>query len=290
MGRKLKRVPLDFKWPIDKTWEGYLNPFWKKASKCIDCEGQGLCPEGVFLHNTWYRHTAKEMFGAFGGDSIHSVRSAEAYRRMGWSDTVIKNIEMAVRFGFETLTHWSDKLHQDEVKALVEAGRLSDLTQDWNPETRKWEPKNPPVMPTPADVARWNAKGLGHDAINCSVACRARAKRFGIDADNKSVWYCKVCNGDGQVWPSKEIKEKYETWKESEPPTGEGYQLWEDTSEGSPITPVFKTIDGLCEYAAEHCTTFGRSTATKEEWKKMLAENFVRHEETMPDGSRHAFM
>ena len=34
MGRKLRRVPLDFDWPINKTWEGYVNPHYKK---CPDC-------------------------------------------------------------------------------------------------------------------------------------------------------------------------------------------------------------------------------------------------------------
>jgi hypothetical protein len=58
-------------------------------------------------------------------------------------------------------------------------------------------------------------------------------------------------------------------------------QLYENTSEGTPISPVFRSdqFDELCEYAAENCTTFANYTATKEEWKKMLSDGIVYHTE-----------
>jgi hypothetical protein len=54
-------------------------------------------------------------------------------------------------------------------------------------------------------------------------------------------------------------------------------QLYETTSEGTPISPVFKSdeLDKLCEFAAENCTTFADFKATKEEWLKMLSDDFV---------------
>ena len=64
-----------------------------------------------------------------------------------------------------------------------------------------------------------------------------------------------------------------------EPPEGEGYQLWETTSEGSPSSPVFKTLDELCEWCEENATTFAHFKATKEEWKSMLGSDFVHHKE-----------
>ena len=64
-----------------------------------------------------------------------------------------------------------------------------------------------------------------------------------------------------------------------EPPTGEGYQLWETTSEGSPTSPVFKTLDELCEWCAQHATTFASYTASVQEWKQMLTEGMVHHTE-----------
>lgn len=56
-------------------------------------------------------------------------------------------------------------------------------------------------------------------------------------------------------------------------------QLYEDTSEGTPLGPVFKAdeFNELCEWAAENATTFGSYTATKERWAKMLKDGMVYH-------------
>lgn len=74
-----------------------------------------------------------------------------------------------------------------------------------------------------------------------------------------------------------EITEKLRTL--CEPPKGEGYQLWETTSEGSPVSPVFKTLDELCEWCEDNATTFADFKASKEEWKKMLEKDFVYHKQ-----------
>jgi hypothetical protein len=58
-------------------------------------------------------------------------------------------------------------------------------------------------------------------------------------------------------------------------------QLYETTSEGIPISPVFKTdeLDKLCEWAEENATTFGNAKTTKDNWFKMLNDGFVIHKE-----------
>lgn len=38
MGRELKRVPLDFEWPLETVWKGFLNPHYVK---CEPCDGFG---------------------------------------------------------------------------------------------------------------------------------------------------------------------------------------------------------------------------------------------------------
>lgn len=75
----------------------------------------------------------------------------------------------------------------------------------------------------------------------------------------------------------KQIKDKLKEL--CEPPKGEGYQLWNTTSEGSPISPVFETLDKLCEWCEVNATTFGKFKATKEEWKEMLQDGLVYHKE-----------
>ena len=62
-------------------------------------------------------------------------------------------------------------------------------------------------------------------------------------------------------------------------PKGEGYQLWETTTEGSPESPVFETLEELCEWCEENATTFASYTASKEEWMKMLDDDNVCHQE-----------
>lgn len=58
-------------------------------------------------------------------------------------------------------------------------------------------------------------------------------------------------------------------------------QLYETTSEGTPCSPVFKAdeLDKLCEWAAENATTFAHFKASKEEWFRMLSDDFVCHTE-----------
>ena len=57
-----------------------------------------------------------------------------------------------------------------------------------------------------------------------------------------------------------------------EPPTGEGYQLWETTTEGSPQSPVFESLEELCDWAEENATAFADFKITKEEWFKIFTE------------------
>jgi hypothetical protein len=65
-------------------------------------------------------------------------------------------------------------------------------------------------------------------------------------------------------------------WTYFDPPKGEGYQLWETTTEGSPISPVFKTFDELCAWAEKNATVFGDFTASKAAWKQMLEGSWVK--------------
>lgn len=57
-------------------------------------------------------------------------------------------------------------------------------------------------------------------------------------------------------------------------------QLYETTSEGTPVSPVFPAsdIEKLCEWAAENCTTFADFKASKEQWLKMLKDGMLSHQ------------
>lgn len=42
---------------------------------------------------------------------------------------------------------------------------------------------------------------------------------------------------------------------------------------------MFETLDKLCEWAEDNATTFGSAHASKDQWKAMLYDGFVKHQE-----------
>ncbi len=60
---------------------------------------------------------------------------------------------------------------------------------------------------------------------------------------------------------SKTANTMYEAWQEVPPPTGEGWQLWETVSDGSPISPVFPTKEAFIEYLVSEGYSRGAATA-----------------------------
>jgi hypothetical protein len=80
---------------------------------------------------------------------------------------------------------------------------------------------------------------MGHDSLNQMYVVQAKCERLGYSI------YCEHCDGHGEVWSCNAAKYLYDTYKDIEPPTGDGWQVWETVSEGSPISPVFATSDEL---------------------------------------------
>lgn len=214
MGREIKRVAIDFAWPIDKVWGGYLNPYYAHHATCSPCKGSGLNPATKQIEDDWYDF-------------------AETGRR------------------------WCDAITQDEVDALVAENRL----RRWNGETRAWES----VPRTAAEVNAANVRAslgdMNHDAINRWICVETRAKRLGVYGK------CSVCDGSGEIWSSPEKKKQADEWVPEEPPSGDGWQLWETTSEGSPMSPVFDSPEKLARWLADTgASSFGGMTATYDQW------------------------
>jgi hypothetical protein len=68
-----------------------------------------------------------------------------------------------------------------------------------------------------------------------------------------------------------------------------GIQLWENTTEGTPLSPVFADTDvglrALAAWAAENATTFADFRASAEGWYEMLRENQVAATTTLDNGT-----
>jgi hypothetical protein len=123
-------------------------------------------------------------------------------------------------------------------------------------------------VPTAEEVNREQHEhrfGFGHDAINRGILIEARCKRNGI------VVECPACGGSGDLPnPDEEERARAAAWEEREPPAGPGWQLWETTSEGSPISPVCASAEDLARWCAANAFIFASERLTYEEWLAMF--------------------
>jgi len=188
----------------------------------------------------------------------------QSLRRKGYNTATNQIFEDFYSFG-DPSRAWNDKITQDEVQALVDKERLWDFTHTWT-SGEGWKRREDNYIPTADEVNAAQHKGsLSHDAIDRFILIEARAKRFGVFGK------CPVCNGEGTLpHPNEAIRKLHEEWKEYEPPTGDGYQLWETCSEGSPITPVFASAELLADWCADNATIFADEKTSRENWLEMF--------------------
>lgn len=211
MGREVKRVPLNFQWPINEIWKGYVNPIYAEHShECPHCDGHGA---------TSGRKRLEDLVG------LLMLSGSDASR--GKSHPYFENMEGL---------YCSQGITPSEDLAKLTAG-----------------------------LAGRNCSGFGHDACDRWEATRKILRAAGIKSEK---WgYCPHCKGSGRIWDSRNYEIRSNRWRRKEPPKGAGYQMWETTSEGSPISPVFKTPEELAQWlASTGASSFGRDTATYETW------------------------
>lgn len=263
MGRELKRVALDFNWPLRKVWEGFINPHYC-ATKCPVCDGSAYSPQAKYLSEQWYgnapfepRSTGSEPF-TVETPTVRAFAERNVYRSPEFcgvgENAIIREANRLLSFWNNS---WCHHLDQEDVNALWVEGRLSDFNPNWR------DNKNEGVTPPAAlDVNLWSLTGMGHDAINQWICIREKCKRLNYPL------HCEHCKGEGDLWPSEEAKALYENWEKVEPPTGEGWQMWETVSEGSPVSPVFADKElfvnwlieqGYSEGAAEQFAEVGHA-------------------------------
>lgn len=249
MGRELKRVPLDFEWPLNKAWQGFINPH-HVATQCAYCGGTGSSPGARHLKDKWYGNAPfhPEDRGSTPFLPTHPAVRAFAERNVAHAPEYYGSGEAAIQREARRLADhfnrgWSHHLNSDDVAALLAEQRLMDLTHEFVPGDG-WKPKEPAYTPTPEEVNEWSIRSFGHDSINQWIVVDTECKRLGVPS------MCDHCHGEGEIWPSDEAKALYEAWERSEPAAGDGYQIWETVSEGSPISPVFATPEELARYMA----------------------------------------
>lgn len=113
---------------------------------------------------------------------------------------------------------------------------------------------------------------FGHDS---SDAWRATDKIIKAAGLSEEWGRCPTCEGQGYTYRDAEHAAAAEAWEPSDPPMGDGWQVWETVSEGSPITPVFASAVGLID----HLVHVG---AWDKKWSREAAESFVNHDAWAP--------
>ena len=199
MGREVKRVALDFAWPLETVWEGYINPHHRK---CESCDGTGA---------TVARHRLEGLVG------------------------------LLMLSGEDAAKGCCHPYFQHMPGLWRSAGKAP----------------SPDMVELTAALAGRPPRGLGHDACDAWAAHRKILAAAGLP----ETWgTCPHCGGEGLA---PEARAAYEAWEDYEPPEGEGWQVWETVSEGSPISPAFATPEELARHMA--ATRWGADKGTSYE-------------------------
>jgi len=274
MSREVRRLPLDFDWPLDQVWEGYRFPQELNGDDCPRCE-LGYSPRAQDLHDQWYGKVPFHPSSTGSTPFLSSGEEAQSWAKQrsnqnpgyyGLSEDAIDR--EAVRIAAFWNGAWSHHLSQEDVDALAAEERLWDLTRDFIPGTG-WVERAEPTVPTAAEVNRWSLFGFGHDSINAGICIRARAEREGFEL------LCSNCRGTGSVESYPGQRAEAEAWEPATLPSGDGWQLWETVSEGSPITPVFATPQELARHLTDNYRQLFNTRRSPESYEVLL--NWTRN-------------
>lgn len=244
------RVPLDFDHPLGVVWPGYLMPPLLKENKCPSCE-LGYSPYGFYLYQRWYgdvpfdpAETGSEPYSAFTPEvrAFAERNVASAPDLYGPGEDVVDR--EAWRLARLHNGRWSKHLAQADVDALIAEGRLRHFTHRFV-SGQGWMAIEPTPAVTAEQVNRWSLTGMGHDSISCHIVIMAACTRAG------HPYRCRHCDGHGTVQAYPGQREQAENWQRTPPPSGQGWQLWEETTEGSPLSPVFATADELADWMSD---------------------------------------
>ena len=232
MGRQIKRVQIDQvkDHPLGKTWSGFVMPAHLAPTPCTDCDQTGLNTATRIIDATFYDNEGcgKRWAYDYGVGPDGAPTKKAPWRILG------------------TCLRWCNKITQDEVNHLVAEGRLWDFTRTWT-KGEGWKVREDGYIPTAEEVnAVQEGGGMGHDAINRFILVEFRAKKMGV------YGLCERCQGCGQLWPDEETKVACEAWEGTPPAEGLAWQVWENVSDGSPVTPAFENPEDLIEHLVKY--------------------------------------
>lgn len=216
MSREIKRVPVEFDWPLNERWSGYVMPDSLNGERCPECDG-GQTWAGWFLQNWCSR---LQMMGQDVGEQslgkpMHPWLANDPYPVGRWD-------------------YSDDRNHQ--YKLARPSADMADLVGGLAGGDR--------------DRVLSRFSGSSYKLYRTIVTAAGLDESWGV---------CTHCRGEGVLEQYEGQFAERDAWDQTEPPEGDGYQLWESVSEGSPISPVFPDREGLIGYLMSDANSWGIS-------------------------------
>ena len=224
MGRELRRVPLDFNWPLDTTWDGFLNTVKARP-----------CPNPCCVNGSTAESHALDCFARY-----IAIAASNSVERPADFVPLKRGQQIIMKNGYQR-NHPHPYLTEMGIQDVGPG--LKDIL-----EKLVGEPFKPSLG--------------GYDSY---AVYRALVKKLELPEGWAT---CTGCNGES-MHPD-DVK-AYNDWEPTQPPRGEGYQVWQTVSEGGPISPVFATPEELATWMSTPGNGWKTdSGSTYAQWMKFI--------------------
>lgn len=253
MGRELKRVALNFAWPLNKVWKGFINPHWKPCP----AEETNECHNGYTNAGMWLEAITRLI--AMVGSEAADARYAEQFKKRGRT------------YPHPYLSEWSQAPRTQIPRAAMEKIRESPEFSDRMKATYAYLEEHPAqLLPLDEEMRDFVSKlsgeefegGMNDIGSTKPYSLKKRLLKLAGFKEKDNWGTCKACGGNAM---DPTAKADFEAWEKEEPPEGEGWQLWETVSEGSPVSMVYATKEDFIEYLMKE----GRSREGAERFCEM---------------------
>lgn len=212
MGREIKRVPVDFDWPKDKVWHGYLQP---ESLRELPCPAGDECANGVTTARAWVDKVCYLLL------MLNDDRNDQARGR-------------PLHPYFDSIPRPYLDSHGSSAREIRPSADIQEFGEG---------------------LAGRGNRRFGHDAVDHWVATKKVIAAAGLNPETWGI--CPSCKGHATIEAYEGQRADQEAWTETEPPEGDGWQLWETVSEGSHISPVFADAEGLARWLTTPAACWG---------------------------------
>ena len=293
MGREVRRVSLDFNWPLGEVWEGFLNPFYQKCPVCTG--SRGYSDIYLMLEDFTRILLLAASESDLRPDNYYPIQGRKLFpkgnpKQWPWDTNPVEVLEAIA----------GDRMSSEDAWIIRRLARLNKhpgvflshrARYQWVGSTRRvvLDPSGPMFYPHPFLVEDYGIGDVGKTLhtfvrkLGCQPGFSMWEGRWGlqkailayhgyeVDDSLPDELKCSFCKGEG-IHP--DVLEDFKNWKPYDPPEGIGYQLWETTSEGSPISPVCRTPEELASWLSENkASAFGHETLSYEGWLEFIMKH-----------------